>query len=163
MYWHRDRGRVKDMIQMRGDREEKSKSWQESDKEVENSVGSSLLVSVQSYSFCYQSLSCSTRNSNSSVLSADWLGTMLEACVNALHTDQRAILPYAVLIVLFLFLFFRSQCTSRIMASFLIQRSSVFFLYYRSQNVWQLLFIPVKIISLNTKHHTQLKSTLASV
>lgn len=78
---------------MRGVRGEKrrkdSKTYTKSQKTVRRKIeriGSSLLVSVQSDSFSYLSLSCSTRNSDSSVLSAVWLGTMLEACVHT-HTE----------------------------------------------------------------------------
>lgn len=57
-----------------GRKEEKdSKTYTKSQKTVWTKIeriGSSLLVSVQLDSFSYLSLSCSTRNSDSSVLSA---------------------------------------------------------------------------------------------
>lgn len=54
------------MIQVTREREEKDSKKTQRDR----GQSSSLLVSVQSDSFCYLSLSCSARNSDSSVLSA---------------------------------------------------------------------------------------------
>lgn len=88
--WQSNRGSMEDMIQMREVREKRGERDNTKDRKSqkigwtkrERERGSSLLVSVKSDLFRYLSLSHSTRNPNSYVLSALWLGTMLKASVN---------------------------------------------------------------------------------